>query len=214
MTEQEGVVKYHLEFASLNARHYKEFAELDAWRSLLCRLGLIGQDPERYEGLGFGNISFRLGSSEQFVITGSQTGGLVHLTDNHLSAVIQADPLKNRIHAEGPVRPSSEALTHAAIYQADTQANAVIHVHSPLIWERHRALALSTIPQEVPYGTPDMAQAVMSFCRHRDRSTTPLVVMLGHKDGVIAFSETITQSSLIVIKTLAEALQAKAVSND
>jgi len=43
MTEQEGVIKYHLDYTPSAPRDYPEFAELGAWRSILLQLGLIGR---------------------------------------------------------------------------------------------------------------------------------------------------------------------------
>ena len=35
----------------------------------------------------------------------------------------------------GPIQASSASLTHAAIYQANPDINAVIHVHDRDLWE-------------------------------------------------------------------------------
>ena len=55
---------------------------LAAWREILARLGLLGQDPARYGGAGYGNVSARLGpfgdvprGRRRFLVTGTQTGG-------------------------------------------------------------------------------------------------------------------------------------------
>lgn len=207
MTETEGVIKYQLDFQSTPVRHYAKYAELNVWRSLLKKLELIGQDPRRYDGLGFGNLSFRIEQSIQFVITGSQTGGLDHLTGNHYCTILAADPFNNLIKAEGAVRPSSEALTHASLYLADQNINAVVHAHSPHIWQQYEALGLPAIPETIQYGTPAMARAVMDLCQPSKHLPQALIVMLGHEDGIIAFGESITSASLAVIKALAAALQ-------
>lgn len=207
MTEQEGVIKYHLDYKPSAPRDYPEFAELGAWRSILLQLGLIGQDASRYDGLAFGNISFRLDNTSQFVITGSQTGGLIHLTNAHYSTILSADPGRNRIVAEGAIKPSSEALTHAAVYAASQTVKSVVHVHSPMIWRHYQALALPAIDSAIRYGTPEMAEAVFKLFARNPPSVQPVFVMLGHEDGIVSFGETIAEASQLLIRILALAMQ-------
>ena len=62
--EREGVIKYRLEHRAgpLEPRLYGDLAcQLNAWRELLALTGLVGQDPQRYGGAGFGNVSARVG---------------------------------------------------------------------------------------------------------------------------------------------------------
>lgn len=207
MAEKEGVIKYRLDYRTAPAVNYPELTKLNAWRFILYRLGLIGQDAQRYGGLGFGNISFRLNHTRQFVITGSQTGGLNHLTPDHYCKILHADAERNHIIAEGANKPSSEALTHAAVYEANEQIQAVVHVHSQTIWQYSQALALPAIAADIRYGTPAMATAVLSLFRQDRLAEIPLFVMLGHEDGIVAFGDSIADASLVLIKTLASALQ-------
>ena len=76
MTETEGVIKFDLHFHSSPVEPSRALDELLQWRDVFFRLGVIGQDPARYEGFAYGNISHRSGSGNQFIISGSQTGGL------------------------------------------------------------------------------------------------------------------------------------------
>jgi L-ribulose-5-phosphate 4-epimerase len=207
MKEQEGVIKYRLEYHPAPLCDYPELAELNAWRTILYRLGLIGQDAHRYEGLGFGNISFRLDHTRQFVITGSQTGGLEHLGRNHYCKILYADAERNHIIAEGANKPSSEALTHAAVYEADERVQAVVHVHSPMIWRHYQALALPAIAANIRYGTQAMATAVLSLFKQGALKEAPIFVMLGHEDGIVALGASIADACQVLIKTLASALQ-------
>lgn len=208
MTELEGIIKYRLDYQPSQACYYPEFAELNAWRAILHRLDLIGQDAHRYDGLAYGNISFRLENTRQFVITGSQTGGLSHLTNDHFSKILFADTQQNHIVAEGAIKPSSEALTHAAVYQADSRVKAVVHAHSPMIWQQYQALALPAIDAGIRYGTQAMATAVLNLFKNNRLTEKPLFVMLGHEDGIVAFGNSISEASQILIRTLAAAIQA------
>jgi L-ribulose-5-phosphate 4-epimerase len=207
MKEHEGVIKYRLDYQPGTPRNSPEYAELNAWRTILFQLGLIGQDSERYAGLAFGNVSFRLDNTRQFVITGSQTSGLMRLTNEHYCTILSADPSRNHIVAEGAIKPSSEALTHAAVYSANNEVNAVVHVHSPIIWQHCQSLALPAIDSAIQYGTPAMAEAVLELFARNLLSEKQIFVMLGHEDGIVSFGDSIADASQVLIRTLALAMQ-------
>ena len=79
MTAPEGFIKFELEFSPAPPRPADELCKLNAWRGILYRLGLIGRDPARYGGAGYGNVSHRLamsGAEPCFIVSGSQTGAL------------------------------------------------------------------------------------------------------------------------------------------
>ncbi len=122
MTQQEGVVQFNLTFLPADPLPAAMLGSLNAWRRILYRLGLIGQDPHRYSGLGFGNVSIRVESRNEtpFIISGTQTGGRNRLFPEHYALVKTFDPATNSVIAEGVVRPSSESLTHGSLYRLDT----------------------------------------------------------------------------------------------
>ena len=192
MKEQEGVIKYQLEHTQKPINEKFSFCEINAWRTIIFRLDLIGQDPERYENLGFGNISQRLDAkSRQFIITGSQTGHIEHLSPEHYCLVVKADPHKNRIESRGHHEPSSESLTHASIYAQDSGIKAVIHAHSPEIWGNTAALRLPRCLPTFAYGTVEMALAVEQLFQSGDVRQISLFTLLGHEDGVVSFGRNI-----------------------
>ena len=121
MTMQEGVVQFNLTFLPADPLPAAMLGSLNAWRQILYRLGLIGQDPHRYGGLGFGNVSIRMesGNNASFIISGTQTGGMDRLSPEHYTLVKTFDPATNSVVAEGVVRPSSESLTHGSLYRLD-----------------------------------------------------------------------------------------------
>ena len=207
MTEQEGVIKYRLEHRQQPINALFSFSEINAWRTVMFRLALIGQDPDRYDNLGFGNISQRLAAhSSQFIISGSQTGHIEQLSPEHYCRVIDADPIKNRIASQGLIKPSSESLTHAGIYAQNGTIMAVIHGHNPEIWKHTAALKLPHIAADVPYGTVAMAVAVEQLFRSGNLGQTGLFTMLGHKDGVVAFGGTMQEAAWAMIKQLSLAI--------
>lgn len=206
----EGVTKFVLDFVAAPPAEPALIATLNAWRTVLHRLGLTARDPLRYGGLAYGNVSRRLPatsgfeSASAFLISGTQTGGLPVLDSQHYSCVVTYDLNRNHISATGPLPPSSEALTHAAVYDADPRVGCVIHVHSPEIWQFRSELKLPTVTPEIAYGTPEMAYAIAAAVKSE---TFPVVAMAGHQDGVISCGITVRDAAERMIETLAHALE-------
>ena len=201
--EREGVIKYRLEHVYAPPQSFPGLARLNAWRTVLYRLELIGQDPGRYGGLGYGNLSQRL-KDETFLVTATQTGHLAHLEAEHYVRVVWASPADNALRAEGPAPPSSEALTHAALYAAAAHIRFVIHVHCPEIWRQAVRLGLSVISSDYAYGTPELADQARKIAA---ASALPgLLVMGGHEDGILVFGAELAPTAGLLINTLAEAL--------
>jgi hypothetical protein len=90
--------------------------ELNAWRHIMCSLGLIGQSPDRYAGYGFGNIGVRNPIGLGFFVTASQTGGEKHLDSDDICLVSGWNLEDFNVTAHGSSPPASEALTHAMMF--------------------------------------------------------------------------------------------------
>jgi len=207
MSEQEGVIKYRLQHRMCALPETLDISELNAWRTLLFQLDLVGCDVSRYQGLGFGNLSCRLkAGDDRFLITGTQTGHLRHLSREDFAIVESASPLSNAIDSCGPARPSSEALTHASVYQAQVETGAVIHVHSPALWRQTQALDLPHISSDIAYGSVDMAQAVQALLLSGRLRDLPLFSMLGHEDGIVAFGPSLAAAACTLLSQLAKAV--------
>lgn len=206
MTDREGVIKFDLNFRPGPPPAAEQLGELDAWRSIFRRLGLLGQDPARYDGLGFGNLSRRGAADGEFIISGTQTGSLPRLAPTDYATVTACDPLRNRIEANGATPPSSEALSHGVLYQADRRIHWVMHLHSPEIFALQGPLRLPVTDPAAPYGSPAMAAEI---ARLASRAGWPgLLVMGGHEDGILAFGTTAAETGTLVVRTLAAALLA------
>ncbi|OGI37453.1 MAG: hypothetical protein A2140_01910 [Candidatus Muproteobacteria bacterium RBG_16_62_13] len=204
--DQEGVTRFDLRFRPGAAPPPSWIEALNAWRTRLHRLRLIGQDPGRYGGIGFGNVSCRVpaGAHGLFLVSGTQTGRLPVLGAEHYSLVARADIAANRLEAEGPVAPSSESLTHAMLYALDPHIGCVLHVHSPEIWRAAGRLGLPTTPADAAYGTPAMAEAVARL-HQSGRLRDGLFVMAGHEDGVVAFGDSIEAAGRVLVSILERA---------
>jgi ribulose-5-phosphate 4-epimerase/fuculose-1-phosphate aldolase len=207
MKEKEGVIKYNLHHVKKPLPQDIDFSELNSWRTIMLRLDLIGQNPSRYEGLGFGNISQRLSTTKQsFIISGTQTGHLDPLSKNDFCIVQTADPKTNTIISEGPSKPSSEALTHASFYLEASKIQAIIHAHCPSIWKNTDKLKLPFTEKKIAYGTPEMAETVAQIINQQQLNSGGIFSMLGHEDGIVAFAPTFKQAAAYLINSLAESL--------
>ena len=209
MNEQEGVIKYDLIHAYKPVKDDATVADINAWRSVIYRLGLIGCDPERYGGLGFGNISSRPrgNSGACFIISGSQTGHLKELNADHYCAIEAVDLIGNTVRSRGFCKPSSEALTHACVYQLAPQVQAVIHVHSPEIWNHAAELNLPRTDAGAAYGTLAMVNAVKTIFDSEELNIEGTFSMLGHEDGIVAFGRSLEQDAWELIRLLVRAIR-------
>lgn len=200
MTETEGIIKYHLEFQP-GATVSEDLEELNTWRSILYGLRLIGQDESRYQGYGYGNISIRSRTNpSHFITSGSQTGGLAELEQQHYVTVEACDVEHNKVTARGPVKPSSEALTHAMIYQLAANVQSVLHVHDPVLWGYGLDKQLPQTSLSTEYGTPQMANEIAGLLRNSDLANSGVLVMAGHKDGVVCFGDSVYQAGKRLLK--------------
>lgn len=210
MAEQEGVIKFCLEHDTQsklwteNLAHNDTFVELKVWRDLCCKLKLLGQDPELYQGYGYGNISARE-SKDRFMISASQTSGHEVSDASHFARVLSADVDENRIQSQGLLPPSSESMTHAALYQIAPEVNWVVHSHCADIWCNSDVLGLAYTEQAIPYGTPAMARAVQQLYLTQPEKNQGIFVMKGHEDGVVTYGHTAEQAVSIMLKNYAKA---------
>jgi ribulose-5-phosphate 4-epimerase/fuculose-1-phosphate aldolase len=206
---EEGVIKFALEFTAAGPVAIPGLGELNAWRRILWQLGLIGQDADRYGGYSFGNVSRRVepydapANRRPFVISGSQTGHLADLSSTGFATVSEYDPSLNRLVAAGPIKPSSESMTHGAVYNANSEIHVILHVHSPTIWQYAAALGLPITAGHVRYGTPGMPREVERLFRETNLIETGIFAMGGHEDGVIAFGRTADEAGGLLIRVLA-----------
>jgi len=210
MAEIEGVIKYSINHIDKAIDPTISLSEINAWRTVLFKLQLIGQHQDRYEGYGFGNISQRIDHPDletvHFIISGTQTGGIAALSRQHYCQVYNANPIKNSLSSTGETKPSSEALTHASVYQHDNSVQAVIHVHSPEIWRNTTKLKIPYTSADIAYGTPEMALEVARLLQSELLTTEKIFSMLGHKDGVIAFSDNMEKAVLLIVEYYAKAI--------
>jgi hypothetical protein len=195
----EGYIKYESHWTPGKATHVEAARALDTWRRPLYEAGLIGQYADI--GVGYGNISVRRGSAGLFLISGTQTGHLPTTNEQHYSLVTDCDIRSGIVRCSGPIQASSEAMTHAAIYNLGDAIGAVVHVHSPALW-RDKQGELPTTDRHVAYGTPDMAREFERLYRMGGLKDAGVAVMAGHEDGLISFGITLEEAATRMLDLL------------
>ncbi len=185
------------------------------------RQDLIGQDPLRYDGYSFGNLSARLAPTQQgakstssasdglFIISASQSAHRDHEDPAAWTTIDTVNLSRFWVEGRGELPPSSETMTHAMIYAAEPNAKFVFHAHSPEIWNHADELQLPGTPANVAYGSPAMSQAVINLLAAN--MSRPLVfVTHGHTDGVFALGPTARDTGGLLTSYLARALTIEA----
>lgn len=167
------------------------FTSLSHWRNEMFRLGLIGVNTY---GIGVGNISAKINDENSFYISGSATGGISQLYQEHFALVKRCDFKKNKVWCRGEIDASAETMSHAAIYQNVPAAKAVIHIHHLKLWKKYLG-KLPTTSKEITYGTPEMAEEIGRTLRKNLPTQNGVIVMGGHEEGVIAFGNTMEDAA-------------------
>jgi ribulose-5-phosphate 4-epimerase/fuculose-1-phosphate aldolase len=189
-------IKFSCERVAAEITSFGGLAELNAHRRKLLQFGLIGVDPN---GIGFGNLSVRDGATNNFYITGSATGGIPELTPADCAKVVAYGFERNQVRYEGSALPSSESLTHAAIYESDATAGAVIHCHDSKLW----AAVLNEAPttsKAAEYGTQQLVHEIMQLFKRADVQDRKIVVMAGHEGGILTFGKDLAEAFAVLMR--------------
>jgi hypothetical protein len=192
--DEKGYIQYTIDWEERAAPSEEEVAQLIAWRQRLYEAGLIGVDKN---GLGYGNISER--RDPGFMISGTQTGHLYQIEPRHFAHVTEYDIEQNWIRCRGPMKASSEALSHAILYDVDPEIGAVIHVHSAVDWER-LLNELPTTESNAEPGTVAMAEAIGRLFAESDLPQTNVLVMGGHREGLMSFGRDLDEAGKAILR--------------
>jgi L-ribulose-5-phosphate 4-epimerase len=210
-TMKDGVTKFKEVFTPSAPIGADKIITLDLWRRILRSLNLLGQNPEAYDGAAYGNVSQRIGNGgrnrRKFIITGRQTSGLETATNEQYAIVLEYYPEQNLIVSEGPVRPSSESMTHGALYDLDSSLQFVFHVHSGKIWRQARLLNIPATKEAAEYGTIGMVEEIRRLFRESDARFRHILAMGGHEDGIIAFGRTAEEAGITILRYLTQVRQ-------
>lgn len=199
----EGVTKYTFELSSASPPTELEAREITRFRQALFDIDAIGCDLSRY-GACYGNVSVRTGpwaappGRREFLVSCTQTGGLPDAGPSSLCRVLHYDHGRNRVAAQGSCPPSSETMTHGAIYDASLEVRAVVHGHDPALWRWLLDSGAPHTPPGVDYGTPEMANHARHIVRAAMRKPwrfPGILAMAGHEDGVVAWGASPRQAT-------------------
>ncbi len=189
----EGYIKFTYEWVETGPIGNFDFSKLNYWRNKLWKLNLIGVYDN---GIRFGNISQR--AKKNFIITGTQTSHLETIDSLYYTQVTDYDILNNFVRCEGPIKASSETLTHAIIYDLDHEINGVIHVHHDATWKRLKNV-IPTTSEHISYGTPAMAKEVRRLYQETNLRESKIVAMAGHEGGIITFGSSLDEAGQILL---------------
>lgn len=194
----EGVIKFRFSYEEETSEIPElEYGEVENCRKKLFALNLIGEYKE--EKIGFGNLSVRKDYSDfhksefpQFLISGTQTGHLENLDGLAYTRVTDGSLEDQTIGYHGPVKASSESLTHGAVYLASEKIMAIVHVHNKRLWEFMLKGDFPRTRKSTSYGTKEMANEALEIISGKNQGC---LVMHGHEDGVIFYGESIEEAT-------------------
>jgi len=194
----EGYIKFNCIWSQEEFRFQEElYLQLEAARTELHQLGLIG----RYaNGIGFGNLSVKSGLLNEFIISGSATGGFERLRKADYALVPNYQIDQNILYCSGLTQASSESLTHAAVYESLPEIRSVVHVHCGWLWEKLRNI-YPTTSAEIEYGTPQMAEAVGTIAKEIQNEEQKIIVMGGHPEGILSFGNNLKEACTQIINS-------------
>lgn len=178
----EGYIKYHAERREGIVPDAYFMRDMNMIRTTLWNMRLIGVYPN---GIGYGNISHRY-EDDSFIISGSATGEKMILKPEHWALVESFDLEKNSVKSFGMIDASSESMSHGAIYRVLPETNVVIHIHSRILFDKMLELGYMRTPEEIAFGTPDLAKAIADVVNERGEPDG-IFVTAGHDEGIIAY---------------------------
>ncbi len=184
MKELEGVHKFRYELKKSSPPEKKTVHTLEKWRAIFYKIGFIGEYET--DNVGYGNLSMKINSENHFVITGTQTGKYPHLNPSQYTTVTKCDLEKMRVMAKGICPPSSESLTHYALYLANPKIKFVFHIHHEGLWNMFIENKVESTSESVSYGTIEMAEEAKRCVNNKNCG---FFVMKGHQDGIMAYGD-------------------------
>ncbi len=197
----DGIIKYSIEHQTADTPLFSGYEQLEALRTRLFTLGLIGEK----DGIGYGNLSMRHEGSKSFFITATQTGRMQALSPEYYTYIGDYDFSTFKVISQGTHKPSSEALSHAMIYAIDERIKAVIHIHSLPLWNFMQAKNYLATTAE--YGTAEMVEEIAGLYNDLDPMMNNAFVMEGHEEGIITFGRSVEEAELVLYGIMQAYLQ-------
>jgi ribulose-5-phosphate 4-epimerase/fuculose-1-phosphate aldolase len=180
--QSEGYVKYQNQHQSGPILDILGLHALDQARTELYDYGFIGNLAS---GISFGNISMRH-PERGLVISGTSTGAARVLGLGGYTWVQSWNSQANVVNSLGPVLPSSEAMSHGAVYDTRVDIQVVIHIHHREFFNVLCAQHYPMTPLACTFGSPELARSITQVVQNIG-DNQGIFVTAGHPDGIIAF---------------------------
>jgi L-fuculose-phosphate aldolase len=158
MSEGYVGVKFTTVYKEKSAPQHPDLETLKDWCRLFHEKGLAPP----YPGGSYGNLSFRT-ERDSFIITGTCIGLKDTLGNDCFVEIHDCNILTKEILVTGTRPPSSETFMHYTIYQNRPDVQAIFHGHNRQITENAALLNIPETAEEVPYGTVELAESVLSI---------------------------------------------------
>lgn len=191
--DEKGGIKFDCRWTETEIKAFSGFKEMNDCRNKLHELHLIGVYDN---GIGYGNVSIK--NSEGLFISGSSTGQFEKTELRHYSKITGFNIQENRIDCSGPLKASSESLSHVILYELSERIGAIIHVHNKDLWQK-LIYTVPTTSQNAKYGTPEMAMEIRRLYWETTLPEEKILVMAGHEEGIISFGETIVEAMDVLL---------------
>jgi L-ribulose-5-phosphate 4-epimerase len=187
---KEGVIKFRCDWKKRIIPADEGIDELIKCRNKLFIIGFVGVYDN---GIGYGNVSIRIGRSNKFVITGSQTGKVKRISRSNLAIVEKVDIVRNYLKCKGKYPASSESISHHMLYKLSKKINAVIHIHNLRLWKKYLNKFPTTI-KKISYGTVELGNDIKRLWNSGKLKKEKILIMGGHKEGIIVFGENLDEA--------------------
>jgi L-fuculose-phosphate aldolase len=158
MSEGYAGVKFTTVYKHKEAPQHPDLEMLKDWCRIFHEKGLAPP----YPGGSYGNLSFRT-ERNSFIITGTCIGLKDTLGNDCFVEIHDCNTITKEILITGTRPPSSETFMHFTIYQNRPDVQAIFHGHNMQITENAAILNIPETAEEVPYGTVELAESVLTI---------------------------------------------------
>ncbi|MDH5402538.1 MAG: class II aldolase/adducin family protein [Candidatus Heimdallarchaeota archaeon] len=122
-------------------------------------INLIQSIPHHYFQNNSGNVSYRIESTNYFVITGTAIN--LQIIDNINEFAIVTSIQDEVVRYYGDILPSSETPLHGKIYLRFPDINWIVHTHPPI--NLLNQLSIPSSEKYLPYGTFEVGEMVTNL---------------------------------------------------
>lgn len=198
---QEGFLKFTIHLVEADIPTGPELERLNEARTELHDLKLVGAYPN---GVGYGNVSIRVGQTEKFVISGTSTGAKRTLALAEYCLIDAFDLARNEVFCTGRIRASAETMSHGVIYRTLPSVMCVLHAHDRKLFDFMLANGWPRTPEIAEFGTPEIANEIAKLVLD-----APLpqgcFATAGHDEGVIAYGPDLATAMKLLLEANAQA---------